>query len=498
MAKKGANSARVYNIMQFEKHPITGQILLTENKIKEVLNRYSSINKWAYIIHDKDTYTNEDEKNDCGKTAGTLKPKHFHVVLQMKDNNTELYQVAAWFGIADNYVDKVSGRGGFLDCVQYLTHESEAQQKKKKYRYDDDAVQANFDWRFELDDRDAKRAKWGKKGDSLTPKQIMGQEIMQCGLTLRQAMLQNPVLYADNVKFFQQCRGLYLQNQPAPALRLNYYVYGQGGAGKGLFCRGVARSFFPNLQFDEDIYFEVGQNNASFEGYDGQPVIIWNDCRSFELMQKLGGRENVFNVFDTHPTKQRQNIKYGSTSLNNVVNLVNSTQPFRDFLDGLAGEYTARDGTFYKAEDKGQAYRRFPLITEIKENDFDLYINKGFLEDTSAFEEYISYRNIRGNLQTIAVRCGQNQILARTLTDRTLSLVTAQYNQLVNKFNYSALDEQAVLEELKGFGVQMLDLTKTEEQLQNQRNRHKNAQKFREKNMDILDILENCDWVKWV
>lgn len=60
--------------------------------------------------------------------------------------------------------------------------------------------------------------------------------------------------------------------------------------GKGLASRAIARSLYPELEKDDDIFFCIGDGKATFEGYDGQPVIIWNDCRSFELFNLLRSR----------------------------------------------------------------------------------------------------------------------------------------------------------------------------------------------------------------
>ena len=65
---------------------------------------------------------------------------------------------------------------------------------------------------------------------------------------------------------------------------------------------------YPQYENDEDIFFIVGSNGSALEGYDGQPVIIWDDKRAIDLLNVLGDRGNVFNVFDVHPVRQRQNI----------------------------------------------------------------------------------------------------------------------------------------------------------------------------------------------
>ena len=165
----------------------------------------------------------------------------------------------------------------------------------------------------------------------------------------------------------------------------------------------------------------------------------------------LGGRGNVFNVFDTHPVKQRQSIKFGSVNLCNQVNIVNSVDSYTDFLDGLAGEYIGRDGVKHETEDKGQAYRRFPLIIPLHEEDFDLLLNKGFMENTSDYLEYIAYLGIMGNLQQINVACKNNQSLARELENQAIKPIVDKHTAVLDAAN-RPVDEDAVREQFSYLG----------------------------------------------
>lgn len=123
-------------------------------------------------------------------------------------------------------------------------------------------------------------------------------------------------------------------------------------------------------------------------------MVIWSDFRAVDLINTLGGRGNVFRVFDTHPSKQRQNVKYVSTNLINTVNIVNSVQPYIEFLNGLSGEYVDRKGNSFKSEDKKQSFRRFPFIIPLYEQDFALLINQGFMNNDENFLEYEEYTRI--------------------------------------------------------------------------------------------------------
>lgn len=441
--------ARIFNIMQYEKHPETGETLLLEDKIKDAL-AHRTIKRWAYVMHDKDVYSALDEEQNPEHKKGNTKPRHWHIVIEMGSNQCEIGVIAKWFGIKENYVDVAKGQGAFLDCCKYLTHEDEKQQELGKTRYSDEEIKSNFNLREELTKRAERKLKYGR---DLNDRDAMRAAVLYDGKTLRECQKENKFLYMDDIDRLKKLRLEYISNLKPPVTRINYYVSGRGGVGKGLICRALARSLFPQYEDDEDIFFEVGAKGSAFEGYDGQPVIIWNDRRAIDLLQELNGRGNVFNVFDTHPTKQRQNIKYGSINLCNVVNIVNSVQPYEEFLNGLAGEYTDKDGNLMSVEDKGQSYRRFPFMIVLHESDFDMLLNKGFLENTADFEEYICYNGIRGNMQRIAERCGSNEKLAKELQSKAVKPIVDKHNEIMDKMAQEQVDEESIRQEFSDVGT---------------------------------------------
>lgn len=444
---------RIFNVMQYEKHPETGETLLTEEQIRVALLSHRTVKRWAYICHDKDVYSALDEEQNSDHKAGEIKPRHWHVVLEC-GSNVEIGVVARWLGVAENFVETAKGAGAFLDCVQYLTHEQEKQQLLGKRLYADSEVKSNFEFRAELDKRAENRAKYNR---DLNLKERIRMEVLLNGMTLRQVIDKYPYEFQQDFAYLERCRIRYISKiAPMPRRRINYYVEGSGGIGKGLISRALARALIDrdNLLKDDEIFFEVGADRTSFEGYDGQPVLIWNDCRASTLLTKLEGRENVFNVFDPHPADIQQNIKYGSIRLNNEINIVNSVQTWKEFLDELAAEYK-RNGQVHKAEDKKQSYRRFPFFLVLHEEDYDLGMNKGVFDGTREFEQYMMYRGMQANMRRIADRCGDNYELYNLETKKIVQPVTEKHEELKELMAHrQQATAEEIAEEFKDSGKQ--------------------------------------------
>lgn len=477
-----AKGYRQFNIMQYEKHPTDGRVLLSEDKIKAVLATRKSIKQWAYIIHDKDILTDEDIQNaheayttldgdgekefsdsDFSKSKESLKPKHFHIVLKF-NSAVEISTIASWFDIPDNFIDVAKGANAFLDCVEYLTHEDPKQQALGKYRYGDEEVVSNFDWREELTKYQLRRVKL--KGSALNRKEYYRNEVLYHGMTKRQMIEEDADAYREDFQTIDKLRYKYITEfAKVPNERINYYVTGQGGIGKGLLCRALARALYPQFSNDDDVFFIVGAGNALFEGYDGQPVIIWDDKRGYDLLNILGGRDNVFNVFDTHPTKQKQNIKYGSITLINTVNIVNSYEPYKEFLDSLSGEYKDKQGNIRRVEDKSQSYRRFPFIIPIREEDFDVMMNIGVFDGTREYDQYRSYAHLRGNMQRIRESLSGYEEAIINVETQTVTPIIQKHRELENRLKKETenTDMGAILEKFKHYGTQDMELVEIDE-----------------------------------
>lgn len=460
MASKGHYQ---YSIQQREVHPITGEQLFSE---KNILNgiAYKTIEKWSYILHDKDYKSQEMEVDDDHPDIpiGQLIDPHWHIVLKCK-NAVEIHTIAKWFGVPENFVKILHGANAYIDAVEYLTHEHQTQQLLKKHRYDDGEVKSNHDWRKELDLYQARRQK--KNASKLNTKDYYRNEVLYHGMTLREVIEENADAYRDDLATLKKYRLEYILSfAELPSSRINYYVDGRGGVGKGLLCEAIARNLFPDLKYDDDIFFMTGSKKSLLDGYDGQPVIIWDDVRSYTLLQALDGRENVFNVFDTHPKNRRDHIKFGYTRLTNCVNIVNSVEPFTEFLDALAGEYKDSKGEFHKAEDKGQSYRRFPIIIPLHEEDFDILLNKGVLEGTREYQQYVEHRHIRGNLERIRRKlAGYEEQISMIESKLVAPIMQAHADMAIGMRGGSNESLEEILADFANYGTQDIDKCKADE-----------------------------------
>lgn len=374
-------------------HDKDGNEILTRAQIEKIIKKHKTIKQFAYALHDKDTVIEEDivkykySEEDVGKP----KKPHWHIELMLSPSY-DIELVAKWFGVPVNMLHFPKGKGGqnrgaFLDMVEYITHEEERQQELGKHRYFDEEITANFDFRKELDERRTMFELTGKK--NATNKDVLRLEVLQNGMTLRQIKERDALGYANDVSHLKQLRGEYLKNAELPPSRINFYISGSSGTGKSIASMALARRLVgagPEIP-DEEVFFIVGGKKVSYDGYDGQPVIIYEDCRASNLLSELGGTGNVFQVFDPMPKRISQNIKYSSTMLLNSFSIINSIEPFEKFVK-----------TITAGEDMNQGYRRFPIFIEVQDKQLLYNFNLGvFNDDATALSRYANFSQVRGN-----------------------------------------------------------------------------------------------------
>lgn len=372
--------------------------LLTEERIREALAP-KGMTDWAYILHDRDTYTAKDFKSKYkppkGTAVGDKKPAHWHIVIFCKSRKT-IAAVAKALGVPPQYVEG-KPPSAFLPLCKYLTHEDPAQADKETY--DRSEVITNVPDLWEQVDEDAKHRAQKKKVNVDEVSALVAQGKM----TLAEVREKYLHLYVKRgmLAHLTKLRGDYLQYAPLPPRIVNILVYGDAGTGKDLITNRVPR----DLKFS---VFKIGGDNVGFDGYDGQDCIVWDDMRAATIIHACGSRGNVFRMFapykqpdEGHPSV---NVKYGRTYPIQQLNIVTAATTPDDFLSGLAGTYTDRFGRPQMAEDESQAYRRFQIIIKVEKGQYTIYLNKGFFNGTREFFDYDTIGPLSQNLEQLRRR----------------------------------------------------------------------------------------------
>lgn len=477
--KRARTQSRVFSVMQYRAHPETAEIMLTQEQIDEGLAVLRDrLYRWAYVWHPYDRLVEVDggtgETVCCG-----LKGLHAHMVLWVDDAQgprPTIRTVSDAFSIpsarvkppkelvAQEGAEEHNGRGAaekaFFDLSEYLPHESRGKdairginkpdrhylvdkdQKGKpgKYQYGRGRIVANFDFGRELDAHMALRRNAAEGGGGAKLSKLF-QAVGQGSLTLKQVRDQEPAIYfaKGNLAHFQKLRGDFLSYQDAPESVMNFYVFGEGGTGKDLLAKALARAL---VRGSEKPYFKVGGENVSWEGYDGEPVVIWEDMRVGDMIRTAKSRGMLFRILGPWREPDEKpivNIKGSKTQLLNRVNIVTGPQGYEEFLRGLAGEYESLQGGVrvqYQAENLGQGFRRFPVIIPVAEREFSIFVNSGVLNGTREYQSYERYEHMRQDLELLARRCkaikdtAERERVRGEIEARTVAPIVEQHDRI--------------------------------------------------------------------
>ena len=106
--------------MKLKQYVIISRVENFSEPIGDILRRYKTIKKYAYILHDKDKDTSP----------------HYHIYVNFGKCAVDRKIVAQWFGVQESQIKRIIGCSA--DMLLYLTH---VQSSK---------VVANFDFEAEI------------------------------------------------------------------------------------------------------------------------------------------------------------------------------------------------------------------------------------------------------------------------------------------------------------------------------------------------------------
>lgn len=234
--------------------------LLTEEQIIAGFKGRRSVRLYAYILHDKDTYTIEDEKENTEHKAGTLKPPHWHIIGDFYENQQQqIKYVARWFGVPDNMVQKIKSRY-IEDAFCYLIH----QNAPKKYQYDASEVKANFDYISFI----ANDSIFLTREDEIVA-QITTGIITRVNMT-EHITAHEYVEYKRSIEnaFDYYERAHYTLDRSLDVV----YIYGSSGLGKTTLAKYIAQQRGLSC-------FIASIGTDMLDGYNGEAAIILDDIR---------------------------------------------------------------------------------------------------------------------------------------------------------------------------------------------------------------------------
>lgn len=235
--KRARTRSRVFSLMQYHRHPETGEPLFSQEQVEAGLAALGpSLHRWAYVWHRLDRLVEVDEGTGEPTCTG-LKGDHWHAVLWTSEDRPTIRTVSDAFGIpsarvktprevaaqegSEDHKGRNAAEKAFYDLAEYLTHESRrgtaiqgVHQTERyylvdttqpthpgKYQYGRGRVVASFDFGRELDAHMAGRvsAADGGAAKSLRARKQKLRLAVMDGLTLAEAREADRAAYADDL-----------------------------------------------------------------------------------------------------------------------------------------------------------------------------------------------------------------------------------------------------------------------------------------------------------
>lgn len=448
---------------------VHGNRLITDADIQKVLAVFADkIDKWAYILHDKDVYTLQDEKRNYAHKVGTPKPPHYHIMILLRERQ-RIGQIAAWFNVPVNQVERKGGKldGPFIDMVEYMTHRLHPD----KAPYDESAIDSNVDVHELLLEVDKKRKLVVKYAKTTEDIQVYCDKIADGSMSLDEVRAEvGGYTFSKNERAFRTNRAYFLEKVcHLPDYRGNYYISGDSGEGKGVLSTDLACSLVgvprkgmtasgEAISLEDYIFFVSADERGgiSFDGYDGQGVIVWEDITGEGVCKALGGVKSTLQALEVHPNHRiKVHVKYGHATLVNAFNIFCGTQPYDEFLRELVGwRKDAYSGAWVEnGQPLKQSVRRVPVIINVHPEDYDVLLRNDLTTDCGGnVMQYDIYRRVRGSYARIAQRLdgAAREKYAAMLLPPVIEAVDAAKVAATGR---KITDPDADLPEFAGFGA---------------------------------------------
>lgn len=313
-----------------------GNILFDMKKLPDILLEKSNcIDKYAWIIHNQDVYSEEEEEKDPKYIAGSPKPDHIHLLLHFKRNQPQRYKhVAGWFGLAANFVSRI--RKKWENAVLYLVHLN----APEKFQYDANDIKANFNVKAVINHADSRAHL------DYILEQILSGKIREYNKT-REINQLTLVHHAREINEAFKTYSTHLQATQQERSTEVVFITGRAGSGKTTLAKRIAAE----QKLD---YFVSSSNNDILDGYAQQPCVILDDIRPDSL-----GISDLLKLLDNH-TASTIKSRYRNKFLCAELIILTSVLNIEEFHQNIYGhehepieQLKRRCGTYIEIESNG-------------------------------------------------------------------------------------------------------------------------------------------------
>ena len=282
-------------------------------KIVKVLDTQKPFKDYAYILHNKDTYTEEDEKKNADHKPGILKKAHYHIAIRL-EYGTDTKYIANWLGIKENFINRVKGK--WVDMLKYLTHEN----AQKKYQYSEEEVISNYDWKKE-------KEKAVKKSNSEARKSEIINDIVNG--VIREFNYNDYITIDEYDKYKKSIDNAFkYRTDKIKGGKRNMecvYITGKSGTGKSTYAKMMCEDK------GYSVFVSSGSNDV-LDGYAGQDCIILDDLRPSCM-----GLSDLLKMLDNN-TASTVKSRYKNKVLECKLIIITSVLKIDEFFNGVFKE----------------------------------------------------------------------------------------------------------------------------------------------------------------
>lgn len=324
---------------------------LSKEKIMKVLAEKAMagiVIQYVFCLHNKDQYTEEDEKQGKGK-AGDFKADHWHIFIKL-NNSRDSEEIAAWFGLEEQYIQKIIARTFDKGCL-YATHAN----APEKYQYNAEEAVANFDYKGLVEAAKTKAVR-EKNQDKLYKRKMEIVNMIDQGVINKFNLstfitAEEEVNFNSAIKIAFDRRQRYLESLTERDLTC-IYISGSSGASKSSLAVMICQKLgFSYVQLN-------GGSTDPFQPYKGQEAIIIND-----IDFKTFGWKEFLNLADNDNASLAK-ARYKDIALICKLLIITTTKDPYELVEKIAGA---------ENEEKKQFYRRFTLFYKMTYNKIKEY-----------------------------------------------------------------------------------------------------------------------------